>query len=294
MKLPLPADVVRQLNVLQPSFCIGSYKFTSLEWGADPHKEYAQGKHHHEFCEFVFLHQGSIRAIGDAYQEVAEAPACLINIAGEAHQHQQDAPVAMDYWGVSIGRDPDARDDGLTSLVESWLQRRQAVLQDINGLDACIQMAGMEIKSRGHAWQQAVLYHLKFLVFTIIRETVIDIPSEFAEQQSLEQRLRAAIRERIDHDWSVAELAQLCGVGERQLTRQLNNAAACTPMQLLRSERISCAKSLLYEADKTIEAIALHLGYRDKRYFSRIFKEETGHTPSAWRKRSEQYRHEHE
>lgn len=48
--------------------------------------------------------------------------------------------------------------------------------------------------------------------------------------------------------------------------------------------RIDVAKDLLKNSQKTIKEIALHIGYRDEKYFSKIFKKNVGIKPTEYRK----------
>ena len=47
--------------------------------------------------------------------------------------------------------------------------------------------------------------------------------------------------------------------------------------------RIQKAKHLLAAGDKTITEIALEVGFSDNNYFSRVFREEVGVSPLAYR-----------
>lgn len=48
--------------------------------------------------------------------------------------------------------------------------------------------------------------------------------------------------------------------------------------------RISHAKELLLNTDKTVQEIAFLTGYNNEKYFSRIFKKLTNVSPSEFRK----------
>ena len=52
-----------------------------------------------------------------------------------------------------------------------------------------------------------------------------------------------------------------------------------------RQLKITWAKQLLLETDKTIAQISEDLGFVEDSYFVRIFKQETGETPLKYRKR---------
>ena len=50
------------------------------------------------------------------------------------------------------------------------------------------------------------------------------------------------------------------------------------------TRKITIAKSLLRFSDLQVNTIALELAYQDSNYFCRIFKKDTGMTPSDYRK----------
>ena len=57
-----------------------------------------------------------------------------------------------------------------------------------------------------------------------------------------------------------------------------------TVNELTRSLRIEKAKQLLQSAELPIFIVAENVGIPDYNYFTRVFKEETGITPSLFRK----------
>ena len=58
-----------------------------------------------------------------------------------------------------------------------------------------------------------------------------------------------------------------------------------TPMQYIVSLRISLAKGYLENSNKNISEIANTVGYDNALYFSRLFKKNTGYSPSQYRNR---------
>lgn len=56
------------------------------------------------------------------------------------------------------------------------------------------------------------------------------------------------------------------------------------PLQYLTSIRIAKAKELLEGSNYTISEISSIVGYGDPLYFSRLFKKQTGHSPTAYQK----------
>ncbi len=55
---------------------------------------------------------------------------------------------------------------------------------------------------------------------------------------------------------------------------------------IIQIRKLTEAKNLLITSDKSIKEIGFLLGYKEKAYFSSVFKNKTGETPSDFRKRS--------
>ena len=55
--------------------------------------------------------------------------------------------------------------------------------------------------------------------------------------------------------------------------------------RLIAEERVVTAKNMLRHSEMTASAIATSLGFSSQSYFTRVFRERTGFTPSEFRKR---------
>lgn len=82
---------------------------------------------------------------------------------------------------------------------------------------------------------------------------------------------------------SLADLSDQFGYTPSYINRIFKKEYAVSPLQYLTSMRITQAKELLRKnPDLNIKIAARSVGYEDARYFSRIFKNETGVTPTGW------------
>lgn len=96
------------------------------------------------------------------------------------------------------------------------------------------------------------------------------------------QYLEINLREQV----SLTALAQRFGYTPSYLNRIFKKEYGTSPLQYLTDLRIARAKELLLKhPDINIKTVASTVGYEDSRYFSRIFKNETGMTPTAWAER---------
>lgn len=97
-------------------------------------------------------------------------------------------------------------------------------------------------------------------------------------------RIISFIHRNYNKDISVASLAASEYMSEGHLRALFNKRCGISPKQYITSLRISTAKQLLEQSDITIAEAAESVGISDSLYFSRIFKQYTGKSPSEYRK----------
>jgi AraC-like DNA-binding protein len=104
-----------------------------------------------------------------------------------------------------------------------------------------------------------------------------DFPKSFA---TLEQRLR----DTLEHQWTVEEMAALVGLGTTAFTEKVKVYTGFSPIAYLINLRISEAIRLLKRSDHSVTGIALETGFYSSQHFSTTFKKLTGYTPGEFRK----------
>ncbi len=82
---------------------------------------------------------------------------------------------------------------------------------------------------------------------------------------------------------SVEALARLSGVSPGHFARLFRSTFGTSPIDWLRRERISQAKRRLVEGTDSIKEIAEQVGYSDRFFFSKDFKQHTGFSPREFR-----------
>ena len=83
---------------------------------------------------------------------------------------------------------------------------------------------------------------------------------------------------------TLAELAALCGLSVRQLTRGFRASRGCSIGDHVESSRVEHARRLL-AADHSVKAIAYSLGFASPSSFCFAFRRATGETPREFRQR---------
>jgi|GEM_PF-181080 len=93
----------------------------------------------------------------------------------------------------------------------------------------------------------------------------------------------ALIREEIDRPITAGETAQRVNMSRSYFNQCFKEITGRTFSDFVRDARIEKAKELLLYSNKPVQWIAEHTGYRDEKYFSRLFRDQIGLLPSEYR-----------
>ena len=79
------------------------------------------------------------------------------------------------------------------------------------------------------------------------------------------------------------EVAEAVGVSESYLSRVFKQELGLSPWEYLNRFRVSQAKELIRRTQGSVKSIAIQVGFKDPRYFSRVFRKLTGFSPNKFR-----------
>lgn len=88
------------------------------------------------------------------------------------------------------------------------------------------------------------------------------------------------VRQNLHKDLSLSSLVRMAHYSERRFVQLFRNYLGRSPMAYVRECRIREAQRLLADGELSIKEVAGRLGFRDPQYFSRVFRQETGISPS--------------
>ena len=92
------------------------------------------------------------------------------------------------------------------------------------------------------------------------------------------------LRQHIQDDLSITELADVAGLSPSYFRRCFHREVGSSPRDYVTQLRIEQAKRMLEQTDRSITEIAMELGYNTSAYFTAVFHRETGTTPSDYRR----------
>jgi ligand-binding sensor protein/AraC-like DNA-binding protein len=86
-------------------------------------------------------------------------------------------------------------------------------------------------------------------------------------------------------DLSVVEVAKAAYISPNYLSRVFKRQVGCSILEYIRNARLEQAKLLLKHSDKNASQVAKNVGYHDRTYFSKVFKQVTGVSPNEYRRK---------
>lgn len=124
-----------------------------------------------------------------------------------------------------------------------------------------------------------------YRLFQLLCDTTSNTPSVGETDKAL-RYIREVIRfisNRYQEPIKIQKIADLCGLDRSYLCKIFKHATNYTPQEYLIFFRIKKAKQLLKDPELPIQHIAYSVGYNDPFAFSKVFKKETGVSPSQYR-----------
>ncbi|MCX5661357.1 MAG: AraC family transcriptional regulator [Planctomycetota bacterium] len=91
------------------------------------------------------------------------------------------------------------------------------------------------------------------------------------------------LHSRIERPATLDELARWSGFSGQHLNRVFRRSLGVTPLRYLMRLRMERAAALLADGQWTVRAVATKLGFDDAYYFSRLFRQHMGRSPSRHR-----------
>jgi AraC-like DNA-binding protein len=97
-------------------------------------------------------------------------------------------------------------------------------------------------------------------------------------------RALAELHRRPAHDWSLDELARAVGVSRSVLTERFARYLGAAPMTYLTERRLELGADALRSGSRSVQSIALEVGYESEAAFNRAFKRRFAVPPARYRR----------
>jgi two-component system response regulator YesN len=103
------------------------------------------------------------------------------------------------------------------------------------------------------------------------------------QSESIVQKAQKYMRENYMKEISLDDVSKEVNVSPYYFSKLFKEEVGENFIEYLTKIRIGKAKEMLAKGSESVKEIGLASGYADSNYFSRIFKKQTGMTPSEYR-----------
>jgi AraC-like DNA-binding protein len=128
-------------------------------------------------------------------------------------------------------------------------------------------------------------YLLTSLLIELSEQIISDTYSLMNESNSTRRlgKIYEWIRVNYMNDISLEDIAENFSYNKDYLSRFFKEKTGVSILEYINLMRISKSKEILYQSDKTIKEIAYTLGFKDEKYFMKLFKKFEHITPTEFR-----------
>lgn len=251
--------------------------------------------HWHEELEAIVVTQGSaIFACDSERFELEAGEGCFIN-SNVIHAVWNTGESSCLLHSVVfhprlVGGSPESvfwHNYVLPIVEDSALRMKPLSAQDDSTMLNAIESAWQACAQEPPAFELTVRDALSQLLVPLVQQTRQQGFAPTTAEQRQSNRLKTMLtymREHLDVDISVADIARSASVSESECLRCFRASLGTSPMRYLRQLRLSKAESLLRDTNESIARIGEQCGFLEKSYFTRRFKEQYYMTPSEFRK----------
>lgn len=99
---------------------------------------------------------------------------------------------------------------------------------------------------------------------------------------TLRTRIEGAINSLSFQELSLDRTAEVLGMSPQYLSRSFKDLFGMKFVEYITMKKIEAAKEMLKAGSPTVPELCSRLGWSDTAHFTRLFKEQTGHSPKAW------------
>lgn len=248
------------------------------------HNRYMISDHIHQFAEIVYVMEGEMYVSGISGWELAKAGDIIVVFPYQLHAFFTEEGKKVKLWMLLFSDNfvldvirKESAYAATGSMIFKPSKELRAFLESrLFTTDEEI----IEINAEKARNLKAILYPILDEFLTKAHHTIekTDVRSD------LITRTINFLQSNFHQDITIADCAKQIGYCNSHVSHSLYNAFGITFLQFRDLFRVSYAKGLITNSDKSMYLIALDCGFNCERSFERVFKKNTGLTPKQYRK----------
>lgn len=223
--------------------------------------------HHHKVMELVYFMKGRGTSTINGITYSVKTNCFALMPAKVEHDQISEETIETICIGLS--------GCGLENISGVWM--------DPNGQIKLTLLRLMEELTHKKAGYSMLAQGLLYSAIGLMQRAIQENAPQDRKQSLVKQAIR--IIEEKEGNLSIDEITGQLFVSKDYLRHLFRNYAEQSPVKTIINARIEHAKNLLHNNNLTVGMVAEECGFEDIYYFSRIFKEITGQTPSEFRQK---------
>lgn len=243
--------------------------------------------HHHDFEELIIGTAGTLEHFIDFRSETVEAPFVSFVTKGKVHRVRpgvKDGQCDMTVIRFQSELIPET----IFQLYSLFHDQAQLPVREMKCFGRAITIADMMADEMEQPSPDlAVVRQLLSTLFTLIRSgNHTTDPNGAASATAQNETFRNFLRileENYRQPHDVDFYASQLFMSARNLNLITQGILQQSVSRIIETRKLIEAKNLLLTTDKPISEIGFDLGYEEKAYFTRVFKKNSGQTPSEFR-----------
>ena len=263
--------------------------------------------HVHDFLEIAYVSSGrGIHILGNQKYDVSKGDLFVINYDVEHEFRSVEGsndnliiyncvfrPEFLDYTLINC---KDFKDIAYHFLFNSLFPQERGPVNDlklIGGDGEDIEQIYIKMYNeymyKNSGYIEILRAYLIELLVTIFRKykksEALDAHrhTEYRKKELIEEAI-SYMHENYEKDIKLDELSMMSFFSRNYFCRLFKDVAGVTVVEYIQKLRIQNACRLLKETSDTVAEISNQVGYEDSKFFTKLFKRYTGHTPSAYRR----------
>ena len=246
--------------------------------------------HLHDFEELIIITEGGLEHFVDFTVEEVNAPAVCYISMGKTHKLLPKS----DLRGWVINYKNEFVPESNLHFYSNFLTSASIPMQEGACLNRYTSLC--EIINAEYVLEQPDLTTIRHLLQALIsmieaerkRNIPVDNASKATQITTFNSFLKI-LEDNFRRDEGVSFYANKMNMTERNLNIICRNNFQKSVSEIIETRKLIEAKQLLLHSEKTISEIGFDIGYNEKSYFTRVFHNKLGITPSRFRELSQSY-----
>ncbi len=243
--------------------------------------------HVHDFEELIIGIKGRLESYISFEMIAARAPLVAFVAKGQKHRFvSQSVDDDFDMWVLRFKSEFIA--ETVFQLYQSFNLKTSIALHSgvcFNRLGQVCELIDLEMRSPSPDF--SVVRYLLSALFIMIESEKKKMPDSDPNGMAIQNETFISFLKILEDNFrrplSVEFYAEKLFMSSRNLNLICQKIMNQSVSELIETRKLTEAKNLLINTNKSISEIGFELGYNEKSYFSKVFKKKAGQTPSEFR-----------